>query len=180
MSRVRHLPLFERAPAAYVSGANFLSWSFIGLPRKPSYSASFLHRIFLLSYPHSITLYIFDKYVNSRRLRLPFEYPGSAGAGPTSADSSLVLLIFPHVSKTPDRKKNPHLGGLSRFIVQSSPSYVASGFFRTCTTACSSLPTASICIALPEGRGSWGEGGGQDTLSPINASIFDLSSTQSV
>jgi len=45
-------------PASYVSGASFLSWSFIGLPRKPSYSASFLHWIFLLSYPHSITLYI--------------------------------------------------------------------------------------------------------------------------
>ena len=37
-----------------------MSWSFIGFPRKPSYSASFLHWIFLLSYPHSITLYIFD------------------------------------------------------------------------------------------------------------------------
>ena len=35
-----------------------LSWSFIGLPCKPSYSASFLHWIFLLSYPHAITLYI--------------------------------------------------------------------------------------------------------------------------
>ena len=31
-----------RTPAAYVSGANFLSWSFIGLLRKPSYSVSFL------------------------------------------------------------------------------------------------------------------------------------------
>ena len=30
-------------------------------PCKPSYSASFLHWIFLLSYPHPITLYIFDK-----------------------------------------------------------------------------------------------------------------------
>ena len=50
-----------RMPAASVSGANFLSWSFIGLPRKPSYSASFLHWIFLLSYPHSITLCIFDE-----------------------------------------------------------------------------------------------------------------------
>ena len=29
-------------------------------PRKPSYSASFLHWIFLLSYPHSITLYILN------------------------------------------------------------------------------------------------------------------------
>ena len=27
VSRVRHLPLFERAPAVYVSGANFLSSS---------------------------------------------------------------------------------------------------------------------------------------------------------
>ena len=35
-----------------------LAWSFIGLPHKPSYSASFLHWISLLSYPHSITLYI--------------------------------------------------------------------------------------------------------------------------
>ena len=37
-----------------------LSWSFIGLPHKPSYSASFLHWIFLLSYPHFITLYILN------------------------------------------------------------------------------------------------------------------------
>ena len=51
-------PSGGRTPVAYVSGANFLSWSFIGLPHKPSYSASFLHWIFLLSYPHSITLYI--------------------------------------------------------------------------------------------------------------------------
>ena len=71
-----------RTPVAYVSGANFLPWSFIGLPRKPSYSASFLHWISLLSYPHSITLYIFDEYLNSPWRRLPFEYPGSAGAGP--------------------------------------------------------------------------------------------------
>ena len=36
----------------------FLVWNFIGFPPKPSYSASFLHWIFLLSYPYSITLYI--------------------------------------------------------------------------------------------------------------------------
>ena len=71
-----------RTPVAYISGASFLSWSFIGLLHKPSYSASFLHWIFLLSYPHSITLYIFDEYLNSRQSRLPFEYPGSAWAGP--------------------------------------------------------------------------------------------------
>ena len=56
VSRVRHLSLFERAPSACVSGANFLSWSLIGLVRKPSYSVSFLHRIFLLSSPHTIIL----------------------------------------------------------------------------------------------------------------------------
>ena len=32
-----------RTPVAYVGGVNSLSWSFIGFPRKPSYSASFLH-----------------------------------------------------------------------------------------------------------------------------------------
>ena len=38
-----HPPLFKQAPVAYVGGENSLSWSFIGFPRKPSYSASFLH-----------------------------------------------------------------------------------------------------------------------------------------
>src|SRR5574337_628307 len=82
VSRVRHLSLFERAPAAYVSGANFLSWSLIGLPRKPSYSVSFLHRIFLLSSPHTMILDISDYHINSRLGHLSFEYPGSVGAGP--------------------------------------------------------------------------------------------------
>ena len=54
----------------------------IGLLRKPSYSVSFLHRIFLLSYPHTIILDISDEHVNSRLGHLSFEYPGSAGAGP--------------------------------------------------------------------------------------------------
>ena len=82
MSRLRHLPLFERAPPAYVSCADFLSRSFIGLPRKPSYSISFLDRIFLLSSPHTIILDISDEHINSRLGHLSFEYPGSAGAGP--------------------------------------------------------------------------------------------------
>ena len=52
-------PSVERKDACGLrSGASFLSWSFIGPPHKPSYSASFLHWIFLLSYPYSITLYI--------------------------------------------------------------------------------------------------------------------------
>ena len=79
---MRHLSLFERAPAAYVSGANFLSCSLIGLPRKPSYSVSFLHRIFLLSYPHTIILDISDEHINIRLDHLSLECPGSAGAGP--------------------------------------------------------------------------------------------------
>ena len=54
----------------------------IGLPGKPSYSVSFLHRIFLLSYPHTIILDISDEHINSRLGHLSFEYPGSAGAGP--------------------------------------------------------------------------------------------------
>ena len=53
----------------------------IGLPRKPSYSVSFLHRIFLLSYPHTIILDVSDEHINSRLGHLSFEYPVSAGAG---------------------------------------------------------------------------------------------------
>ena len=41
--KVGHPPLFKWAPVAYVDGASFLSWNFIGFPGKPSYSASFLH-----------------------------------------------------------------------------------------------------------------------------------------
>ena len=54
----------------------------IGVPRKPSYSVSFLHRIFLLSYPHTILLDISDEHINSRLCHLSFENPASAGAGP--------------------------------------------------------------------------------------------------
>ena len=32
-----------KTPVAYVGGANSLSWSFIGFPYKPSYSAPFIH-----------------------------------------------------------------------------------------------------------------------------------------
>ena len=53
-----------RMPAAYVGGANSLAWNFIGFPRKPSSSASFLHWISSLSYPYLITLYIFNSIVS--------------------------------------------------------------------------------------------------------------------
>ena len=37
-----------KMPVAYIGGASFLSPSFIGIPRNPSYSASFAPLIFLL------------------------------------------------------------------------------------------------------------------------------------
>ena len=40
-------------------------------PALEFYSASFLHWIFLLSYPHSITHYIFDEYLNRSPTRSP-------------------------------------------------------------------------------------------------------------
>ena len=53
-----------RTPAAYVGDANSLFWNFISFPCKPSYSASFLHWIFSLSYPYLTTLYIFNSIVS--------------------------------------------------------------------------------------------------------------------
>ena len=77
---------------------------YIDFPHKPSHSASFLHWIFLLSYPLFITLYISNYHINSRLGSLSFEYPGSAGAGPrhlsiTNSRSSFRLtsieLVMP-------------------------------------------------------------------------------------
>ena len=47
-----------KTPVAYVGAANLLSQGFIGIPRKPSYSASFSPLIFLLHYSFLISLYI--------------------------------------------------------------------------------------------------------------------------
>ena len=49
-----------KTPVAYVGGANSLSWSVIGIPHKPSYSASFSPLIFLLHYSFLISLYIYN------------------------------------------------------------------------------------------------------------------------
>ena len=46
-----------KTPVAYVGGASSLSWSFIGIPRKPRYSASFSPLIFLLHDSFLISLY---------------------------------------------------------------------------------------------------------------------------
>ena len=46
-----------KTPVASVDVANSLSWSFIGIPHKPSYSASFSPLIFLLHYFFLIFLY---------------------------------------------------------------------------------------------------------------------------
>ena len=44
-----------KTPVAYVGGASFLSRSFIGIPCKLSYSASFYPLIFLLHYSSLIS-----------------------------------------------------------------------------------------------------------------------------
>ena len=69
-----------RTPVAYVGDANSLSWNFIGFPRKPSYSDSFLHWISSLSYPYLTTLYIFNSIVSwspkPSPLRIPWIHRG--------------------------------------------------------------------------------------------------------
>ena len=58
----------------------FLVWNFIGFPHKPSYSASFLHWISLLSYPYLTTLYIFNSIISwspkPSALRIPWIHWG--------------------------------------------------------------------------------------------------------
>ena len=46
-----------KTPVAYVGGASFSSQSFIGIPRKPIYPASFSPLISLLHYSFLISLY---------------------------------------------------------------------------------------------------------------------------
>ena len=46
-----------KMPVAYVGGANSLSWSFIAIQHKPSYSAYFSPLIFLLHYSFLTSLY---------------------------------------------------------------------------------------------------------------------------
>ena len=81
--------VYGEAPSTIQEGAcglckwcKLLVLKFIGLPRKPSYSVSLFHRIFLLSCPHTIILDISDEHINTHLGHLSFEYPGSAGAGP--------------------------------------------------------------------------------------------------
>ena len=65
----------RRMPAAYIGGASSLSWNFIGFPCKPSYSASFLHWISSLSYPHLTTLYIFNSILSWSLMPSPLQIP---------------------------------------------------------------------------------------------------------
>ena len=46
-----------KTPVACVDGANSLSWSFIGIPRKPSYSASFSLLLFFWPNSHLVRGY---------------------------------------------------------------------------------------------------------------------------
>ena len=45
-----HLPIFKWHQWPNIDGANSLSWNFIGIPRKPSYSAFFLSYYFLANF----------------------------------------------------------------------------------------------------------------------------------
>ena len=45
-SKEGHLPIFKWCRWPNIDGANSLSWNFVGIPRKPSYSASFSLLIF--------------------------------------------------------------------------------------------------------------------------------------
>ena len=53
-----HLPIFKWYRWPNVDGANSLSWNFIGIPRKPSYSASFsrLNSHLVHGYPPSLLI----------------------------------------------------------------------------------------------------------------------------
>ena len=70
----------RRTPAAYVGDVNSLFWNFISFPHKPSYSVSFLHWIFSVSYPYLTTLYIFNSIVSwspkSSPLWIPWVHRG--------------------------------------------------------------------------------------------------------
>ena len=70
----------RKTPVAYVGGASFLSQSFIGIPRKPSYLASFspLNSPTTLFIPNLILYQSINKFF-SRQRHPPFEFPGSLG-----------------------------------------------------------------------------------------------------
>ena len=66
-----------KMPVAYVGGANSLSWSFIGIPCKPSYSASFSPLIF----PTTLSFSNLSLYLQSNKFfpRTPILSPLRAG-----------------------------------------------------------------------------------------------------
>ena len=81
-------------PAAYVGDTNSLSWNFISFPRKPSYSASFLHWIFSLSYPYLTTLYIFNSIVSWSPKPSPLRNPWiHRGCTPVAQDFYIILTL---------------------------------------------------------------------------------------
>ena len=81
-----HLPLFERAPAAYVNRASLLSET-IGFLRKPRNISLFLFSSLLTANSFLISLYI---YISLSPCHPHFGYPGS-NWGWTLVDSSLAL-----------------------------------------------------------------------------------------
>ena len=82
MSKVGHLPLFERVPAASVVRANLVSQ--VILIFRVNQATQLLFSIEFSYWPILILL-LFISLINiwiGRLRRLSFEYPGSAGAGP--------------------------------------------------------------------------------------------------
>ena len=79
-----------------------LSWNFISFPFKPSYSGSFLHWIFSLSYPYLTTLYIFNSIIfwslKLSPLRIPWIHLGWTPTRSHPTDqmwSTTSFVIFP-------------------------------------------------------------------------------------
>ena len=69
-------------PVAYVGGANSLSWSFIGIPCKPSYSASFSPLVFsyyTISFESpsiSLIKQLIPRMLTPSPLRITLDLPG--------------------------------------------------------------------------------------------------------
>ena len=95
----------ERMPVAYVGDVNSLPWNFISFPHKPSYSASFLHWIFSLSYPYLITLYIFNSIVSwslkPSPLRIPWIHRGWTPVVLVGSYKNNVALWYKYAAKEP-------------------------------------------------------------------------------
>ena len=108
----------ERTPAAFVGDVNSLLWNFIQPLFSTEFphwailiSATFLHWIYSLSYPHSITHYIFDEYLNRSPTRSPT--PSLLRIPWISRGWTPALQYFGHLMRRVDLlEKTLMLGGI--------------------------------------------------------------------